>query len=103
MPAILCLSRRDGKNTLNLRAIDAPLKSAMSIKRLHARIPAEESLIEFLVGLQLDKSLSSAPTPNWARGTSVEEIFGALRLLATANGWPAFMKDAEVMKAPTVG
>jgi hypothetical protein len=69
------------KTLLNLRAIDAPSESAMSIKRLHAGIPAEESLIEFLVGLQLDESLSSAPTPDWARGTSVEEIFGALRLL----------------------
>jgi hypothetical protein len=64
----------------------------MSIKRLHTHIPAEKSLIEFLVGLQLDESLSSAPTPDWARGTSVEEIFGALRLLGDGE-WLAGFYD----------
>jgi hypothetical protein len=62
----------------------------MSIKRLHTHIPAEKSLIEFLVGLQLDEALSSAPTPDWARGTSVEEIFGALRLLGDGEWLAGF-------------
>ena len=62
----------------------------MSTKRMHPHIASVESLIELLVGLQLDGSLSSAPTPDWARGTSVEEIYDALRLLGDGEWLAGF-------------
>lgn len=33
------------------------------MKRAHAHVPAIESLMEFLVGLQLDEGLASGPMP----------------------------------------
>ena len=53
----------------------------MPITRKHRTIPANESLIEMLVGLQLDEKFRVEPAPEWAAGTSVEEIFQALRIL----------------------
>ena len=53
----------------------------MPITRKHKTIPARDSLIEMLVGLQLDEKLSLEPAPEWAAGTSVEEIFHALLIL----------------------
>lgn len=53
----------------------------MPMKLAHAHVHAIESLMEFLVGLQLDEGLASGPTPPWAKGTSAEEIFEALRTL----------------------
>ena len=51
------------------------------MKRLHMHIPAKDSLVEMLVGLQLDQGIGSDLPPLWARGTSVEEIFSALHVL----------------------
>lgn len=62
----------------------------MSIKRLNTHIPANESLIELLVGLQLDESSIGSQAPDWARGTSVEEIFGALQVLGDGEWLAGF-------------
>lgn len=51
------------------------------MKRQHKQIPAIQALVEMLVGLRLDEGLGSAAAPEWALGTSVEEIFHALRTL----------------------
>lgn len=71
----------------------------MPIKRERARIPATESLIEFLVGMQLDEALGSAPMPAWARGTSVEDIFLALRLLGNGQWLDGVYEDCGIYEA----
>lgn len=56
-------------------------RKVLSIKRMHGRISPIHSLVEMLVGLQLDEGLASGPRPEWAAGTSVAEIFDALKIL----------------------
>ena len=56
------------------------------MRRKHTQVPASQSLVELLVGLTLDEGLTAAPAPDWARGTSVEEVFGALAVLGD-GGW----------------
>jgi hypothetical protein len=75
----------DGEAFLKSRAVEAPSESTMSMKRLQTHVPIRDSLIELLVGLQLDESLGSDAAPEWARGTSVEEIFQALRVVGDAQ------------------
>jgi hypothetical protein len=53
----------------------------MPIQREHTNVPATDSLIELLVGLQLDEGARFASAPGWAKGTSVEEILLALNAL----------------------
>lgn len=71
----------------------------MAMKREHARIPALESLVEFLVGLQLDEYLGSAPVPPWAQGTSVAETFKALRTLGDGEWLVGFYDGCGVYES----
>lgn len=57
----------------------------MPIQRKHKPIPAIQSLVELLIGMQFDERLIPSSTPDWAIGTSVEEIFQALRILGNGE------------------
>lgn len=53
----------------------------MPMTRKYKTVPANESLIELLAGLQQDEKFTLESAPAWAAGTSVEKILQALRLL----------------------
>jgi len=53
----------------------------MPITRKFTNIPPLHSMSELLVALQLDGRLDDVELPDWAPGTSVAEVFDAVRLL----------------------
>jgi hypothetical protein len=85
----------------------------MPIKREFTRIPALGSAAQLLVALQVDGHLDGFEVPDWATGTSVEELLNAVRsledgewlegvypdhgLLESADRWlESFMNGEEV-------
>lgn len=52
----------------------------MPIKR-ESSVPAQNSMVELLAYLQVEGYLRGVRLPQWAPGTSVEELLNAIRLI----------------------
>jgi hypothetical protein len=73
--------------------------NVLAIKRLHGSISPQHSMVELLVGLQLDEGLASSTRPAWVQGSSVEEIFDALEILGDGEWLGSRCPDLGIYEA----
>lgn len=71
----------------------------MPMKRKFAKIDPLGSVAELLVALHLDGHLDGASLPDWASGTSVEEVFDAVRSLGDGQWLGDVYRDCGQQEA----
>jgi hypothetical protein len=62
----------------------------MPLKRQKTHIPAIDAVCQLLVELQVGGHLDGVELPDWAHGTSVHEVFNAVRLIGDATWLEGF-------------